>query len=394
VATAKHFRRVVIIVLDGVGIGAQDDAAAFDDADADSIGNIVRGGRKLKLPHLAARGLGKVTPLPGLEDTPVMGAYGVVRMASPGKDSIDGHWELAGVARATPFPLFPQGFPAACVAKLRRAIGRELIGNKAASGTAIIEELGREHLRTGALILYTSADSVCQLAAHVAVIGVAELHELGARAREVMTEPYAVARVIVRPFEGEPGRFRRLASGRRDFALPPPPTLLDLLQEAGYTVFGVGKVDDLFAGRGFSACEHVADNAGAARALRRRLADNFRGLLLANFNDTDTVFGHRNDVAGYARALEEFDANLPRIEKTLRDDDLLIIMSDHGNDPTTPSTDHSREYTPLLSWHRRLTKAVPLGVRKTLADVGQTAADNFNVGPLAVGASFLDAVLP
>lgn len=389
----KSFRRVALIILDGVGVGALPDAAAYGDATSDSIGNIIRLGRNLILPHLAARGLAKITTLPGYERAGVAGAFGKSAMASPGKDSIEGHWELAGVIHAEPLPLFPQGFPAECVAALERATGKKFIGNKPASGTAIIEELGAEHLSTGDLILYTSADSVCQIAAHVDVVSIPELHEIGMKARGVMRGGFAVARVIVRPFEGVPGHFRRISIGRRDFALPPPaPTLLDRLTAAGYDVWGVGKVKDLFAGKGFTDCTPAADNDEGIKLIRERLRSDFHGLLMANLNDFDTAFGHRNDVEGYCAALERFDAALPDIENDLGKDDLLIITSDHGNDPTTPSTDHSREYTPLLCWHRGITEPVPLGTRATLADVGQTVAVNFGIDPLPAGNSFLEEI--
>jgi len=392
-AAGNPFRRVIIVVLDGVGIGALPDAADFGDEGTDSLGHVVRARGKLAVPNLAARGLARLATLPGYEDTPVVGAYGTLAMQAPGKDSIDGHWELAGVIPAYGFPLFPDGFPPEVLAKLRAATGRELIGNKAASGTAIIAELGEEHLATGALILYTSADSVCQLAAHVDEVPPAALCEMGRRARDAMTGPYAVARVIVRPFAGQAGAFRRLDGDRRDFALAPPaPTLLDRLVEAGLEVRGIGKVDDLFAGRGFTASVHTRDNDDGVARIAAALGADFEGIVLANLNDTDTVYGHRNNAAGYAGSLERFDAALPALGARVRDDDLVVIMSDHGNDPTTPGTDHTREYTPLLAWHPRLDAAVPLGVRATLADVGQTVAANFGLEPLAAGKSFLDEI--
>jgi phosphopentomutase len=236
---------------------------------------------------------------------------------------------------------------------------------------------------------------VCQLAGHVDVIPLNELYEVGERAREIMAGPYDVARVIVRPFAGEAGSYHRLHDARRDFSRPPPaPTLLDVLLDAGLEVRGVGKVDDIFAGRGFTECTHIKDNAAGIELIRAELRNDYEGLLFANLNDTDTVFGHRNDPEGYARALAEFDAALPEIEGEMDSRELLLIVSDHGNDPTTPSTDHSREYTPVLAWHRRLGRGVPLGTRETLADVGQTVAYNFSVGPLAAGESFLNEIQP
>jgi phosphopentomutase len=389
----KRFGRVVVIILDGVGVGELPDAAAFGDAGSDSMGNVVKARGRLRLPHLAARGLNRVTTLPGYEDVAVAGAFGKMKMASAGKDSTSGHWEIAGVILKDNFPVFPQGFPREAVEMLRAATGRDFIGNRAASGTEIIAELGEEHLRTGALILYTSADSVCQIAAHVAVVPLEELYAIGVKAREAMAGPYAVGRIIVRPFTGEAGSFDRLNEARRDYSVPPPvPTLLDELKSAGYEVRGVGKVGDIFAGRGFTACRHTRDNAHGVSIVEAELGEPFEGLLLVNLNDTDTVYGHRNDVAGYAGALEDFDAALPALESEMESDDLLLILSDHGNDPTTVSTDHSREYVPLVAWHPRLTRGIDLGARETLADAGQTVAENFGVGPLAAGSSFLNEI--
>lgn len=346
----KRFRRVVVIILDGVGVGELPDAAAFGDAGSDSLGNVVKARGRLHLPHLAARGLNRVTTIPGNEDVEVAGAFGKMKMASAGKDSTSGHWEIAGVVLKDNFPVFPQGFPREAVEMLRAATGRDFIGNRAASGTEIIAEHGEQHLRTGALILYTSADSVCQIAAHVGVVTLEELYAIGLKAREAMAGPYAVGRIIVRPFAGEAGTFYRLNEGRRDYSLPPPvPTLLDELKFASYEVRGVGKVDDIFAGRGFTACRHARDNAHGVSIVEAELGEPFEGLLLVNLNDTDTVYGHRNDVEGYARALEDFDAALPALEGEMEPEDLLLILSDHGNDPTTASTDHSREYVPLLA---------------------------------------------
>jgi phosphopentomutase len=388
------FRRVVAIIMDGVGVGAQPDAPAFGDEGSDSLGNVAQARGGLRLPHLAARGLARLTDLPGLEDTPVAGAYGKMTMTAAGKDSTSGHWEIAGVVLEESFPLFPDGFPDEAVGRLREATGREFVGNRAASGTEIIEELGEKHLKTGALILYTSADSVCQIAAHVDAVPLEELYGIGERSRTAMAGPYAVGRVIVRPFAGRPGAFRRLNESRRDYSLPPPaPTLLDVLLDRGFDVRGVGKVDDMFAGRGFSGCVHTRGNADGIDTIKKEMKDGFEGLLLANLNDTDTVYGHRNDVAGYAAALEEFDDALPSLEGEMKPGDLLLILSDHGNDPTTPGTDHSREYTPLLTWRRGLAADVPLGTRGTLADVGQTIAHNFAVGPLPAGTSFLNEIL-
>jgi len=391
--TGRRFNRVVVIVLDGVGVGELPDAKYFNDEGSNSLGNVVKARGRLCLPHLARRGLGRLSPLPGFENAEVTGGYGKMAMTAAGKDTTSGHWEIAGLVLKENFPVFPGGFPTEVVENLKAATGYEFIGNRAASGTEIVAELGGEHLRTRALILYTSADSVCQIAAHTDVVPLEELYGVGEKAREVMTGPYRVGRIIVRPFAGEPGSFRRLNDARRDYSFAPPaPTLLDELSARGFDVRGIGKVDDVFAGRGFTRCRHTKDNADGISVIKSELSDDFEGLVLADLNDTDTVFGHRNDAEGYARALERFDEALPAVESEMDAKDLLLIVSDHGNDPTTPSTDHSREYVPLLAWHRRFRGAVPLGTRATLADVGGTVAQNFGVGPLAAGTSFLDEI--
>lgn len=385
----ERYRRIIILVLDGVGLGELPDAAAFGDEGSDSLGNVIKARGALDLPHLARRGLGMLKPLPGFEAAHVTGAYGRMAMRAAGKDSTAGHWEMAGVILEHDFPLFPNGFPPPAVAAIEQAAGRKVIGNRAASGTAIIDELGAQHLVTGDYILYTSADSVCQLAAHVDVVPREELYAAGRRIRKALQGPYAVARVIVRPFEGNPGSFRRLDGDRRDYSLPPPaPTVFDTLRAHGRVVRGIGKVEDIFAGCGFDSCRRARDNDAVVDAVKNELKNEFEGVLLANLNDTDTAWGHRNDVEGYARALERFDARLPEIEGRLAPRDVLFIVSDHGNDPTTASTDHSREYALLLVWGPSIHKAVPLGTRATLADIGQTAADNFGLPPLIHGTSF------
>ncbi len=391
--TSRRFNRVVVIILDGVGVGELPDAKYFGDEGSDSLGNVAKARGELRLPHLARRGLGRLSSLPGFGNVDVTGGYGKMAMTAAGKDSTSGHWEIAGLVLKENFPVFPGGFPKEVVENLKAATGYEFIGNRAASGTGIVAELGGEHLRTGALILYTSADSVCQIAAHTDVVPPEELYAIGEKSREVMTGPYRVGRIIVRPFAGEPGSFRRLNDARRDYSLAPPaPTLLDELSALGLDVSGIGKVDDIFAGRGFTRCRRTKDNADGIGVIKSELRDDSEGLVLANLNDTDTVFGHRNDVEGYARALERFDDALPAVESEMDAKDLLLIVSDHGNDPTTPSTDHSREYVPLLAWHRDFRGAVPLGTRATLADAGQTVARNFGVGPLAAGTSFLNEI--
>jgi phosphopentomutase len=316
-----------------------------------------------------------------------------MREASPGKDSVTGHWELAGVVLDRPFPLFPQGFPADALAEFERRIGRPAIGNRAASGTRIIQELGEQHVRTGHPIVYTSADSVFQIAAHETVVPVAQLYGWCEVAYEIMCEGLGVGRVIARPFVGEGPPYRRTA-GRRDFARPPAgQTLLDLLTCAGVPVVTLGKVDDLFAGRGVGRSVHGGSDDEVMDNLEVAMAETPTGLLFANLVDFDMTYGHRNDPAGYASNLERFDARLSELVARLRPADLLVITADHGNDPTTPSTDHSREYVPLLVYGARSRGNVDLGTRDSFADVGQTVAELFGVGPLRHGSSFLPAIV-
>jgi phosphopentomutase len=313
--------------------------------------------------------------------------------SSPGKDSVTGHWELMGLVLDRPFPVFPNGFPADVMDPFEARIGRRTLGNKAASGTAIIDELGPEHMRTGSPIVYTSADSVFQIAAHEDVVPVPELYRLCEVAFELVGLGRGVGRVIARPVIGAPGAFQR-TSNRRDFALTPfAPTLLDKLTDAGTTVVAIGKIEDLFAGRGISRAVHTTSDAHGMDEVERALAATPRGLIFANLVDFDTVYGHRNDPAGYAANLERFDARLETLLPKIGADDLLIITADHGNDPTTPSTDHSREHVPLLVYGPSVRAGVDLGTRQTFADLGQTLAELFGVGPLEHGTSFLREIL-
>jgi phosphopentomutase len=313
--------------------------------------------------------------------------------SSPGKDSVTGHWELMGLVLDRPFPVFPNGFPADVMDPFEARIGRRTLGNKAASGTAIIDELGPEHMRTGSPIVYTSADSVFQIAAHEDVVPVPELYRLCEVAFELVGLGRGVGRVIARPFIGAPGAFQR-TSNRRDFALTPfAPTLLDRLTDAGTPVVAIGKIEDLFAGRGISRAVHTTSDANGIDEVERALATTPRGLIFTNLVDFDTVYGHRNDPAGYAANLERFDARLDALLPKIGADDLLIITADHGNDPTTPSTDHSREHVPLLVYGPSVRAGVDLGTRQTFADLGQTLAELFGVGPLEHGTSFLRDIL-
>jgi phosphopentomutase len=382
---------VAIVVLDGVGVGAAHDAPAYGDAGSSTLAHVAEAMGGLRLPHLERLGLGRVAPLAGVEPIAAPdAAWGVLEPASAGKDSTTGHWELAGVLLDRPFPTYPNGFPPEVVEAFARATGRPVIGNVAASGTRVIEELGPEHQRTGAWILYTSADSVFQVAAHEEVVPLAELHAACETARTLLRPPHDVSRVIARPFTGAPGAYVR-SPHRRDFSIAPPAeTLLDALAAAGVPRHGVGKVDDLFAGRGIAA-EHPAGNAEGIRAIAAWLREAAGGLLFGNLVDFDQLYGHRNDVAGFAGALRELDAALPDLLAALREDDLLLITADHGNDPTTASTDHARERVPLLACGPAV-RPVDLGVRATFADVGATAAEWLDVPFRGHGTSLVPAL--
>jgi len=384
--------RVILIVMDSAGIGELPDAAAYGDEGSNTLGNIAtRVG--LAVPFLRSLGLDRLVPLdvrtPAGTTTP-RGAFGRMAEASPGKDSVTGHWEMAGIVLDRPFPTFPQGFPADVITEFERRIGRQILGNVVASGTEIIDRLGTEHVRTGRPIVYTSADSVFQVAAHEDVIPIAEQYRICEAAFDLVGTGMGVGRVIARPFVGAAGTFSR-TSNRHDYALEPSGvTLLDVLAADGQSVVAIGKVRDLFAGRGITrALPTVSDTDGLA-TLVRVLDDTPSGLVFANLVDSDTQYGHRNDPAGYAANLERIDAGLAEVAPRLRPDDLLVVTADHGNDPTTPSTDHSREYVPLLALGARVAPDRDLGTRATYADLGQTLAENFGVGPLAHGTSFLD----
>ena len=385
-------RRAIILVLDGVGIGAAPDAAAYGDVGSDTLGNLARAVGGLALPNLERAGLGRVAPLAGVAPVPdPRGAWGTMRPRSAGKDSTTGHWEIAGVHLERPFPTYPRGFPVDVLEEFARRTGRGVLGNEVASGTEIIARLGAEHERTGRWIVYTSADSVFQVAAHERVVPLPELYAACQTARAMLVPPNDVSRVIARPFAGEPGAYARTAN-RRDFAIAPPePTLLDALAAAGIPRVGVGKVDDLFAGRAL-ASEHTRDNAAGLRAIHRALAELDGGLVFANLVDFDQLWGHRNDVAGFYEGLCAFDRALPELESALREDDVLFLTADHGNDPTTPSTDHSRERVPLLVLGARV-RAVSLGERETFSDLGATVAEWLGVDFRGRGTSMLAELL-
>ena len=383
------FRRVIWIVLDSVGIGAMPDALSYGDPEgSDTLGNVARR-LALKLPNLCRLGLANIKPLTGLpaSDAP-FAAYGKATLASPGKDTTTGHWEMVGIHLDKPFPLFPNGFPPELMHEFEQRIGRSTLGNKAASGTEIIKELGEQHVETGSPIVYTSADSVFQVAAHEDVIPLFELYKICETARELLRGKWEVGRVIARPFTGPVGAFTR-TTNRHDYAVPPPKgMLLDQLAERKIEVFSIGKIFDVFLGRGIREYEKSTSNADGMAKTLEAMKSVDQGLIYVNLVDFDQLYGHRNDVEGYARALEEVDAWLPSLEERMKDDDLVILTADHGCDPTTASTDHSREYVPVLAYGKKSRHGVNLGTRASLSDLGQTVAENFGAH-IVNGESFL-----
>ncbi len=381
-------RRAAIIVLDGLGTGPAHDSDLYGDTGSNTLGNVARAVGGLTLPRLEALGLGRCAAVQGLAPTAAPdAAHGVCEPASPGKDSTTGHWEICGLILQAPFPTYAKGFPAGLVEEFARRTGRGVLGNRATSGTAVLDEYGEEHCRTGSWIVYTSADSVFQVAAHESKVPLEELYSACATARELLQGEHGVSRVIARPFAGGPKAWKRTPN-RRDFSLPPPgPTLLDRLVDRGIPRVGVGKVDDLFAGRGITSV-HAATNGEAYALIEGALQAMRRGLLLANVIEFDQTWGHRNDVPGFHAGLRELDQALPRVLEQVRQEDLVIFTADHGNDPTTPSTDHSREIVPLLAFGPQV-RPVDLGRRSTFADIGQTVAEFLEVPPLPAGTSFL-----
>ena len=386
------FGRVIWIVLDSVGIGEMPDAGAYGDKGSDTLGNIARQ-RPLRLPNLCHLGLANIRVISGLAPAAEpAGAFGRCALASPGKDTTTGHWEMAGIHLEKPFPLFPKGFPREVMDPFEARIGRRTLGNKAASGTEIIKELGEQHVETGSPIVYTSADSVFQIAAHEEVIPLFELYKMCETARDILRGPYEVGRVIARPFVGEPGAFTRTPN-RHDYAVPPPKgMLLDQLQACGIEIYSVGKIFDVFLGRGIGQQVKTKSNADGMAKTLEALDELDRGLIFVNLVDFDMLYGHRNDVEGYARALEEVDSWLPSLDARLGAEDLVILTADHGCDPTTPSTDHSREYVPLLAYGTKARRGVNLGVRESLSDIGQTVAENFGTS-IVTGTSFLPEIV-
>lgn len=384
----KLDRKVTIIVLDSAGIGALPDAELFGDHDCNTLGNCSLAVGGLHLPHLGRLGLGLLAELAGVPpvDKP-LACYGKMMERSPGKDTTTGHWELAGIILDRPFPVYPDGFPPEIIEPFKERIGRDILGNKAASGTGIIEELGELHMQTGYPIVYTSADSVFQIAAHEEIIPLDELYHMCRVARELLTGKHEVGRVIARPFTGTPGSFTRTAN-RHDYSVnPPAPTVLDLLAQNGLEVVGIGKIKDIFAGEGITRSESTNGNMDGVDKTLAAMRDRFSGLVFTNLVDFDQMYGHRNDPGGYAAALEEFDHRLPEILAALGPEDVLIITADHGTDPTTQSTDHTREYVPLLVYGPGTRQGVDLGVRSTFADVAATVAELFNLS-FNTGTSF------
>lgn len=390
----SELKRALLVVLDGVGAGENPDARAYGDEGASSLEHCAQAIGGLELPNLGSIGLGNITPILGTPPTAqARGAYGRMAQAAAGKDSTTGHWEMTGVVLRQPLPTYPHGFPPEVVEPFEHVIGRQVLGNKVASGTEIIKELGEEHVRTGRPILYTSADSVFQIAAHQDVIPLAELYHICGTARELLKNgEHAVGRVIARPFIGTPGHFMR-TEHRRDFSLEPlGTTLLDVLQAAGKDVIGIGKIEDLFAGRGLTARDHTETNQEGMQVTLNWLARDFSGLLFVNLVEFDMLWGHRRDSQGYARALREVDSWFAQVQKAMRPGDAIFFTADHGVDPTYRGTDHTREHVPLLAYGWPIQAGVDLGVRPTYADLGQTLAEAFHVGPLTAGTSFAQRI--
>ena len=381
-------------MLDSVGIGELPDAALYGDVGSNTLGNVARR-VPLRIPTLASLGLSRLVDLPGVVvPSQPRGAFGRMAERSAGKDSVTGHWELMGLVTERAFPTFPHGFPKDLIARFEARIGRPTLGNVVASGTAVIDQFGAEHLQSGAPIIYTSADSVLQIAAHEQIVPITQLYEWCAAAYQLAVEGLGIGRIIARPFVGQPGQFVRTAN-RHDYAMPPRgSTLLDALTAAGVAVTAIGKIRDLFAGRGIADAYSTTSDEDGMNKIEEQLQRQSDGLIFANLVDFDTVYGHRNDVPGYASNLERFDARLARLLPVLTDADLLLLTADHGTDPSTASTDHSREYVPVLATGPRVAVAVDLGTRATFADLGQTLASVFRLVPLSAGTSFLRQLGP
>jgi len=387
------FDRIIVIVLDGVGIGAAPDAALYGDEGSNSIANVAKVLGGINLPNMGKLGLGNITPIQGVAPTNrPKGGYGKMQPLSAGKDTIQGHWEMMGIHLPNPSPTYPNGFPKEVLDEFEIKIGRGTLANRPASGTEIIKELGEEHLRTGKPIVYTSADSVFQIAAHEEIIPIEEQYEMCKIARSMLKGDHAVGRVISRPFVGTKAENFTRTDNRRDFSkTPESDTVLDKLYAAGFDVWSVGKIDDIFVHRGITRKNHTLGNAASTEITLKLLEESFRGLLFVNLIEFDMIYGHRNDPKGYYGALKAFDDAVPDIQQRLSPKDIVIVSADHGVDPTTESTDHSREFVPLLVFGPKI-KGVDLGIRKTFADVGATITDNFKLEPPVIGTSFLDQI--
>ncbi|MFE0556277.1 phosphopentomutase [Paenibacillus sp. NPDC058910] len=388
----ERFDRIHLIVLDSVGIGEAPDAADFDDVGSDTLGHIARECGGLNMPNMAALGLSNIREIEGVPvaDKP-RAYYTKMQEASNGKDTMTGHWEIMGLYIDTPFRVFPDGFPDELIQRIEEKTGRKVIGNKPASGTEIIEELGEEHVKTGALIIYTSADSVLQIAAHEDIVPLKELYEICEFCREITLEdPYMLGRIIARPFIGEVGSFKRTAN-RHDYALKPfGRTAMNEMKDAGLDVIALGKISDIFDGEGITKAVRTVSNMDGMDKMVQTLGESFKGLSFLNLVDFDAVYGHRRDPKGYGQALEDYDQRLPEVFEKMTEKDLLIITADHGNDPTYKGTDHTREYVPLLVYSPRFAEGKELPLRKTFADLGATVADNFGVKIPEHGTSFLN----
>ncbi|MEO0092050.1 MAG: phosphopentomutase [candidate division WOR-3 bacterium] len=382
-------KRAIILLLDGVGVGELHDAHLYNDQGSNTLKNLSEKIPNFCLPNFEKLGLGNIIDIKGVKrNDSALASYGKMAECSPGKDSTSGHWELMGVVLKHPFPVYPQGFPKQIISKFEKIIGRKVLGNIPASGTEIINRLGEEHLRTGYPIVYTSADSVFQIAAHENVITPQELYKMCEIARKLLKGKHSVLRVIARPFIGTPGNFIRTPR-RKDFSLPPPePTLLDFAKEYNYEVVAIGKVDELFAHQGYTSSFHSVNNMECFDFTLQAMENTKNGIIFTNFIQFDMDWGHRNDCQAFYQGLLDFDTRLPEILQRLRDDDILFITADHGNDPTTPSTDHSREYVPVLVYGKKIRAGVNLEIRKTFADLGQTIAEYLQLPPLKYGVSF------
>ncbi len=386
--------RILLLILDSVGIGALPDADQFNDIGADTLGNIAKATGGIHLPNLRKAGLGNIEGVDAIEEIhQPTGAFGRAAQLSMGKDTTTGHWEIAGLHTEKPFQTFPEGFPREVMDLFEERIGRKSLGNYAASGTAIIEELGQEHMESGSPIVYTSADSVFQIAAHEEIIPIEELYRMCEIAREIMMGDFALARIIARPFIGEPGSFTR-THRRKDYSLAPPsPTMLDHCKDAGHPVVAVGKIEDIFNGKGITHAVHTESNMDGVDQMLNMMQEHSTGLIFTNLVDFDMKYGHRRDPVGYRKALEEADQRIPEILEAMKPEDLLLITADHGNDPTFEGTDHTREYVPILALGEAVTAGVDIGTRKSFADIASTIADLLKTKDTKIGISFADQII-